>query len=362
MFVEENNLESEGLDFNMSFLNEQDEETTQESETESQYDEDVTILDEEGSDEKLDEVEEELELEEEVEEEYEEEEYDDVSYTPFVEPLIEEGILYIDPEKEYDDSPEGFAEILEDTVNYRFQEVLASLPEDAQRVIEVIQAGESLESALEVFNSFDYSQIDLEDVDTQRELTKDYLLEKFPKWSEERLNKELQNREDLDELKELAEEAQGYFVEKTEAQKEEYYEQVQARQQAAIEAQEQEINSYVQMIDEAEGFNGIRFTSNKQREEFKQYTLAKGEDGLTQYERDTKAKENQLALAWTVFNKGATMESIQRQAVTKATVAQKKILARLGQQDKNAKSGKAYADRQARPKGDMFIPPIDWIQ
>lgn len=354
---------NEGLDFNMSFLNEENEETTQESETESLYDEDVTVLDSEEDLSELDETEEEPEeLEDEESEELEDEEDFEVSYTPFVEPLIESGLLYIDEDKEYDDSPEGFQEILQDTITHRLQETVSQLPEVLQKVFELSELGEDPRAAFENLNTFDYSQVDIEDVDNQKSLVEELVSSRFPEWSAERLTKYIQNLEDLGELEDEAKLAQEALIKSSEAQREEYEESVRLAREESIKAQEQEYNEYVSLIDNAEGFNGIKFTSNQQRDAFKKYTFERGEDGLTQYERETKAKEDQLSLAWIRFNKQNTMESIQRKAVTKASLEQKKILKRLGQEDRNAKSGKNYADRQAKPNSGFYVPSVEHLQ
>src|SRR6478736_496444 len=163
-------MPEEQEEFSLGSLDETPEYVNQEEETHEQeelYSEDVTDLEEEPD------TEEYSEDEELDEEESESEEVDEVSYTPFVEPFIEEGILYADPEKEYDDSPEGFQEIIQDTVDYRVGEFVSQLPEVLQQVFELAQLGEDPMEAFAQLNGFDYSQIDLEDESTQRELTKD---------------------------------------------------------------------------------------------------------------------------------------------------------------------------------------------
>ena len=285
----------------------------------------------------------------------EEEESDELSYEPFITPLLEEGYLYIDENKEYDDSPEGLNQVILDTVEHRMQEYLGSLPEDYQRILEVIQAGESLDSALGTFNSFDYESVDLDDVDTQKEITKDYYRQIHTTWSEQKLDKHVQNLEDLDELAEEANDAKDYFVAQSEYQKQAYYEAVREREYYQQMQVQQEIEEYNDYIDNASGFKGLEFSSNRQREEFRSYCFDKGSDGLTQYERETKADtETRLAQAFYTFNRFG-FENIERKARTQAVVEQKKNLARFSKSDKNTSSNRVGSRKSSRPSNGFEL-------
>jgi hypothetical protein len=338
--AEEQNFSLGELDETPDYINQEEE-----NEQEELHPEDVTEGYQESDSEEFEEDEE--HDEEDLDEDYEEEVEDDgISYTPFVEPLLEDGILWIDEDKEYDDSPEGFQEILQDTINYRLQEVLEGLPEEALQLIEVAQNGGDIREAFETFNSFDYSQIDLEDTDNQRNLVKDYYEEKFPNWSADRLEKAIQTAEDLDDLAELAQEAQGYFIEQSEGEREAYMEQVRAAQEEREAQQYQEIMEYHKLIDESTGFEGLEFTSNRDKEEFKRYCFEKGKDGLTQYERDTQHAENRMTQAFYTY-KGFGAGYIEKKARTNAYIEQKRILSRV--KDKNASNNKLGSREIDRP-------------
>lgn len=328
------------------------EQTEDNEQQEEFHPEDETEIIEESDSEESDEV-------EDFGEEGETEEIDDdgISYTPFLEPLIEDGILFIDENKEYEDSPEGLNEIIQDTIEHRHQEFIQSLPEDYQKALEILQAGESLESVVEVFNSFDYESVDLEDLDTQREITKDYYRDKFPNWSDTKLEKYVQNLEDLEDLKEEAEEAKNHFIEKTANQKEQYYNSIKEREENTRLQVEAELNEYNKYISEAKGFKGLEFTSNKQREDFRAYCFNKGKDGLTAYERDTKGIENRLTQAFYTFNKFG-FDNVAREAKTKAVIEQKKVLARINKTDKNTTSNKVTSRKESNPSKGFSLGNI----
>lgn len=329
-------------------------ENNQEDEQEELYSEDATEIIEDSDNEEPSEDE---EFDEEGEEEIDEEEVgeDDISYTPFVEPLIEEGFLYVDPEKEYDDSPEGFQEIIYDTVNHRIAEAVAELPEVLQQVFELSQLGEDPMTAFAQLNSFDYSQIDMEDEGNQESLVRDLYSERFPNWSEERIEREITDAKDLDKLTLLAQDAQEYFIEKTAQEKEEYIEQTRARQEALIAQQEAEVESFRNIIAESDGFAGIDFTSNRQKADFDRYCFERGEDGLTQYERESKVPTDALTLAWYKFNNFG-FETVKKKARSEAYVEQKKVLARV--KDKNATSNRVATRAVERPSKGFSLGDV----
>jgi predicted RNA binding protein with dsRBD fold (UPF0201 family) len=328
-------------------------ENNQENEQEELYSEDATEIIE-GSDNE-ESIEDEGESEQEFEEEIDETEEvggdDDISYTPFVEPLIEEGLLWVDPEKEYDDSPEGFQEIIKDTVSHGIQEVVESLPEVLQQVFELSQLGEDPMTAFQTLNSFDYSQIDMEDESNQEVLVRDLYAEKFSNWSTEKLDRHIQNLKDLGELEEESKEAQEYFILKTEEEKESYVERVRLAREEEIARAQEEVDTYRQIIQESEGFAGISFTSNKQKSDFDRYCFEKGEDGLTQYERESKVPTDALTLAWYKFNNFG-FEAVQKKARSEAYVEQKRILSRVA--DKNSKSNRTGTRAVERPAKKGF--------
>src|SRR6478736_3828382 len=116
-------MPEEQEEFSLGSLDETPEYVNQEEETHEQeelHPEDVTDLEEEPDTEEYSEDE---ELDEE-ESESEEVDSDEVSYTPFISPLIEDGVIWVNPEKEYDDSPEGLNEIFVDNAQHVIQETV----------------------------------------------------------------------------------------------------------------------------------------------------------------------------------------------------------------------------------------------
>jgi hypothetical protein len=87
------------------------------------------------------------------------------SFEPFINTLEESGLLYLDENKEYEDSEEGFREIIQDTIAHKLQEVSEGI-EDAQskELFEYILKGGKASDYFNTVGETDYSDFTVEDV------------------------------------------------------------------------------------------------------------------------------------------------------------------------------------------------------
>jgi hypothetical protein len=313
-----------------------------EPETEEEYYEEESEESEEDYEEEYEESEEEEVEEEEESENDEEEEDDDASYAPFVESLIEDGVLDWDGETEYDDSPEGFKQMISDNVNSKVNDYLSSLPEDVQRLIEIGLQGGDVREAFSKFEEVDYSSANIEDEDVAKEMIRDFYASTNPKWNESRINKQLEMLEDAGELEEEAKLAQEYLVERTEQSRQEYLASIQQQKEQQEEEYYNELNAYSSLIDNNDSLYGLPFSSKQEKEAFKQYVFERGNDGKTQAERDDEDREVRLTKEFYKF-KGFNFQNVERQAKTSNAIKLKKELSRFT--DRNSKSNRSDSSR-----------------
>jgi hypothetical protein len=319
-------------EFDDSFSFEEMEESQDQYIEEQLTDEELDELEDinsEEEDEEYEESEEEFD-EEGYDEEYDEdEEFDEPSFTPFIHTLEESGLLYLDPEKEYDDSVEGFQEVISDTVNARFTETLDGLSPTARRLLEVEMSGGDISEAFEVFNTFDYSEIDLSDTDVQREMVREYYQSINPRWSDERINRQIDMLDADEELYSEATDAQSFFMERDEKAQQEYLQQVQYEREQQEQAYWDELEEYETIIDSNDSLYGLPFENSFEKEQFKRYCFERGEDGKTQAERDDEDKVTRIAKEYYKF-KGFNYSHVEKKAKTQAVIDLKKQLSHFG--------------------------------
>lgn len=282
----------------------------------------------------------------------EEESEDQVSYTAVVEALIEDGVLKWDGETEYDDSPEGFKQIIEDNAKQLYQETLDSLPEKVRRLVEIGLNGGDVQEAFQRFEEINYEDVDITDESVAKSIVKDFYKSTNPKWNDARIARQLEMLEDAGDLEEEAGLAKEYFVEKTATDRRAYAESVRLEREAQEKAYYDELNAYTKIIDDSEQLAGIKFANKAQKEEFKKYVFERGEDGMTQAERDDQDRTTRLTKEWYKFNK-FNYEHIEKKATTKNAIKLKTALSRFA--DKNASSNRQGVNRQSSDKNKFTL-------
>lgn len=325
------------------------------SETEEEY----PLEDNEDSQE--DDSEEEEEIEEEVEEEtenvYSEEEDSDSdidsepSFTPFVSNLVEEGVLYFDEEKEYEDSPEGFKEIIRDTVTKEVEDWKSSLSERSLQLVEFIESGGDIENFVEKFSETSYAEIDLEDESNQKNLVEEYLYATGV--DEDEIKEMLQEYEDSGVLEKQAKLAQKFLAKNQEQERQEFIER-QRQEQERMEFERQAQMEELQNDIINSNFETFEIPKSEAKKFLQYLTEPVDKQGRTRYMLED-SYEDRIKMAYMKYKK-FDFSDVEKKAKTKATIEMKKNLSRFT--DSNAKRNPGIYESQKGDSNKLEFPSI----
>jgi hypothetical protein len=240
--------------------------------------------------------------------------------------LKNEGIV----EDEFD-SPDAMRETFKKVIDSNIDDWKSSLPEEIHRLIENYQAGVPFNKLLDIASKeIELANIDedtlVEDLDLQRKIAEDYL-KATTKFSDARIKKEINAKEDHNELEDFSKEA-------LESLKEEYKQEVEAAKKAAKEMeamQKQErveqLNFLNKQISEVkEIIPGVKISDAEKKEIFRMITTAaelRGNDGYTQAmlvrEKDPIGFETKLNyyIKLGLFDEKPNFETVIKKTTTK---------------------------------------------
>ena len=283
------------------------------------------------------------------------EDEDEASFAPFVSELVDKGVLFIDDQKEYEDSEEGLAEIINDTVSKKVTEYIDNLPEEAKGILEYIQNGGNVKDYVQASQSVDFSEIDMEDEDNHKFLVEDYL--KLQGLDADEIKEKIETYEDAGILEKEAKSAQKKLIKYQEEQQVKLVEE--QRKQAELQRQFEleEEQKFKSMILDKEDLGGFKL-NKVEREKFYDYLTKPTKAGKTQYQLEDTVEER-LKMAYYKF-KGFNFTDIERKATTKATIQLKKSIDKVT--DKNLKSGGRITDNRGdeRPQTTKLHIPNMW--
>jgi hypothetical protein len=178
-------------------------------EEEEEQEEKIEQEEENEESENLEEESDESEEEQEEEEKIEDSEF---SYSPFIQELVDSDLLVIPEGKEYDDTTDGFKELIDDNVHLKHEEFKSKLinPTSA-KFIEFLEAGgnpdEYIQKAAEIP---DYANMDLEDESTLKNLIADHLT--IQGYDPEDIDAQIAEYEEIGSLAKHATTAQKYLI------------------------------------------------------------------------------------------------------------------------------------------------------
>lgn len=265
------------------------------------------------------------------------EQEEDFSFAPVIEGLAESGILVYDENKEYEDSEQGFQEVIADTVEAKLQEKLAAIPEDYRSLMDHLASGKTLQEWVDRMDPTDFANADLEDEQTQEILVREQY--KAQGFTEAQIEKKVTKLKDQGLLDSEAEDAQEFLVEKQKKDRLSYEQELKAQQENKIKARQQADATLLADINSLDELENIKLTKDLKQELHKHLTVV-GKDGLTAFQRNLSNKEGLLAAALRDL-KGIGKEHEQRKATTKATGNIRKAFQKYAPQ-KNT-SGKAVS-------------------
>lgn len=238
----------------------------------------------------------------------EKKEDDEVEYSfkPFIDTMIEHGILD-EGEEEIGESAEDLVEAFETTVTNRvvtgIDEYKESIPELGKQFLEYLEKGGDPKRFIKAQSGpIDFTNIDLTEESNQEVVIREYL--KIQGYTAEEIKDTIKDYKEgviLENQAKLASKKLEKFQEKQ-------TELLIREQEAQVKEQEKAITEYVtnvqKIIKDSKTLAGLEL-SDKDRKEFEPYLFKKGKDGLTQYQRDLGENPilTQAELAFLKFKK-----------------------------------------------------------
>lgn len=175
--------------------------------------------------------------------------------------LNDMGIIIPDEGEEFDGNIETFESAIskskEKLVESAYEQVFNKLPDDVKAVVEFGLNGGSIEEFMKASAPIDYENLDMEDIDVQRQVVFDYY-KSTSSWSDDKILKFIDTLEKDSDFKAEAEDALNDLKELSSKRQQHLLDQ----QQLAIEKQQeqarQEAERLSKLIDDNSQFEGLR--------------------------------------------------------------------------------------------------------
>lgn len=177
-------------------------------------------------------------------------------FTPYAKFLIEEGILSNLNLDEFDGTAEALKKAQANEINNGIEAYKNSLPREVKFLVDNYEAGVPFDKILEISSrQIEYQSIEESSItdneDLQKNLVKDYL-KRTTRFSDEKIEKHINQLADLSELEDEARDALSNLVDFEKQELEAAKEKAIADQNAAIEMQKKEIERLDKYLDETE--------------------------------------------------------------------------------------------------------------
>lgn len=221
------------------------------------------------------------------ERESKEEEVDDLikTFDSLVESLEKEELLFLDEEKVYEPTPEGFQQMLKDNMEAQ----KAKLEKEFEEREAVIRA--ELERGQEVR----FADLDPSDEDHALAMLEQYY--KLTDYTDDEIKDKIDTLKTLGDVEKEAKIAQRFLV-----KKEKEFEEIEKKKEVEKEANKQKeiddyINSVKSQIDAVEEMAGFKLDT-KTKNGFKDYLFKQDKEGLTAAQKAAKDPNRRLRLAF----------------------------------------------------------------
>tara|TARA_B110000259_G_C14011971_1_gene399943 strand:+ start:356 stop:1483 length:1128 start_codon:yes stop_codon:yes gene_type:complete len=262
--------------------------------------------------------------------------------------MADDGVLLFDEESEYEPTAKGMSDLISQTVqkksDERFAEMKSSLPEEASKLLDVLEKGGSIED----YNALS-NQIDFNEVDASNEQNQGYLVEDWMKLQGYTAVEIRERIEDLRSANLLAKEAN---MAKTKLAKNQ--EQTSAKRLADIEVKTTEdkataaknaedFKTKVTSMREVAGFS----LTQKKAEKLYEFITNPDKEGKTGFQK-ADTEENRMLYAMMAMD-GFDKEKLSKQEASKQTIKLKKKLNNF--QDTNT-APRGTQIRQDKPESD----------
>lgn len=282
---------------------------------------------------------------------------DEFSYVPFVQELIDSKILVSDEEKEYEDSVQGFKELVDDNIRFKFEEYKSNIiTPTAVKFIEFLENGGSPDEFITNASAIpDYANFNITDPDTAKNLIRDNLT--LLGYDDEDIESQISEFEEINSLEKNAKIAQKRLVKYAEEQLEELTKQQKLQEEQRLNSLKEEDESIKKSIYEREDIAGFKLTKTEKDDFYKFITKPiKDEKGkvTTQYLKEI-TEEDKIKMAffkYKKFNFGDVEKKIETKKANELQVQLRKKADKL--------SGKTSTQEQEETTSTK-LPDMFWL-
>lgn len=281
-----------------------------------------------------------------------EESEESTGFEDLTEQLMNIGVLKLNPEKEYENSIDGFSEIIEDTLAQRFESTIKESVADEKSftAVSLLLEGRNLEEVIEIFSS---SEDDVNSWDFSSEETQKYAIAKVLEldgFSEERILSKLKTYEEkgileseasdaAEKLKLIQEENRNNKINELKLSNEKIEEEKRIQEQA-----------FRATILESEEIGGYSIPY-EDRKKFADYLTKPHSNGYTKAQLDMQEDPEILLLAQFFKMKGRNIGSLLQSAKIEAT---NKTIGKLKETLGQAKPSTSNKNATSRGNQEIF--------
>ena len=196
--------------------------------------------------------------------------------------------------------------------------------DDIAALDEYVRNGGNINDYFSEVSNIDYDNLDLEDVDTQRGVIREFLLDKG--FSETQIRKKLDKYEDADLLEDEATDAIEFLKESKETKRKELLENQKMESERAREEQQKYYKSVVTEIETLNDVRGVKIPK-ADKAALMEYIFKVEPDGRTRYQKDySKSTKNLIESAYFTMKGDVLIDSARRTGETSAVDKLKKSL------------------------------------
>jgi hypothetical protein len=289
---------------------------------------------------------------------YDYEEVKEFTYAPFAQELVDSEILIIPEEGEhYDDSLDGFKEMVDDTVRFRIDEYKASFTNPTTaKFIEFLENGGSPDEFIDKSSQLpDYANLDITDLDTQKNLIRDSLT--LQGHEDDEIEEAINSFEEINSLEKNAKLAQRRLVKYADERLAQIANEQKAKEQEKQERLNSELYNLKKVIFDSTDIAGFKPTKTE-REKFYEYMTKPVKDSkgnvATKYLIDMQ-EEDKVKMAYYKF-RNFSFSDIESKIETKKANDLQKML--------KLKGDKINSRNSTLPEEEITtnkLPSLPWL-
>lgn len=225
---------------------------------------------------------------------------DDFTFSPFIQELVDSDVLVMPEGKDYDDTTEGFKELIEDNAKLKFEDYKNNTLKNPVSIkfIEFLEAGGTPDEFIERASEIpDYANMKLDDEATVKNMIADHLF--IQGYEEEDIKTQLEEYEELGSLTKQGTIAQKYLIRYAEKELANITKQQQEAEEQKQTALQLELEELKKDIYEKPEIGGFKLTKTERDNLLNYITKPVKREGNKVYTQNTldDSKETKLAIA-----------------------------------------------------------------